>query len=186
MATQNTRFMQSYYSGAPAEKLAAARTLFAGLADQLRALPQLQEELGRLRLLTHMLNEQMRAMEMGQRCGRCAARPGGGCCSALMADNTDSLQLLINLLLDVSVTRQPNSGENCCFLGAQGCVFLVKPIFCLNYHCTHIVDSADPEHLDILYQRVAAVLSRQTRIETLLLDALRTGMNKMTHHHIQA
>jgi hypothetical protein len=178
MATQDTHFMQTYYSGAPAEKLVAARMLFADLADRLMASPLLREELDQLRRQAEMLNDQMRTMEMGQRCGRCAARPGGGCCSEAMAANTDSLQLLINLLLGVSVAQQPDSGENCCFLGAQGCLFLVKPIFCLNYHCTHILTNADPENLDILYQRVAAVLSRQTRIETLLLEELRTRANE--------
>ena len=112
-------------------------------------------------------------MDLGRLCGGCAARPGGGCCSAYMADNTDSLQMLINLLLGVKVAQQQESGENCCFLGVQGCLFLVKPIFCLNYNCTHILDSAEPANLEVLYHRAAAVLSQQTKIEGLLIEALR-------------
>ena len=115
----------------------------------------------------------MRTMDLGQLCGRCAARPGGGCCSAYMADNTDSIQMLINLLLGVRIAQQQDSGENCCFLGAQGCLFLIKPIFCLNYNCSHILESAKPGSLENLYQRAAAVLSQQTKIEELLLEKLR-------------
>lgn len=178
MATQDAQFMQTFYSGSPAEKLAAARTLFAGLANRLTASELFTEELELLRRHAQTLNRHMRAMDLGQLCGGCAARPGGGCCGAYMAGNTDAIQMLINLLLGVSVAQQPDCGENCCFLGSQGCLFLVKPIFCLNYNCSHILDSAEPESLDMLYQRVAAVLNQQTRIEFLLLEELRKQVKR--------
>ena len=173
MATQDAQFVQIFYSGSPAEKLAAARTLLAELADRLTASKLFTEELELLRSHAQTLNEHMRAMDLGWLCGGCAARPGGGCCGAYMAGNTDAVQMLINLLLGVSVAQQPDCGENCCFLGPQGCLFLVKPIFCLNYNCSHILDSAEPESLDMLYQRAAAVLNQQTRIEFLLLEEMR-------------
>jgi len=173
MATQDAHFMQTYYSGTPAEKLTEARTLFAELANQLTASLPFQGELDQLRRDTQALNEHMQTMDLGQLCSGCAARPGGGCCSAYMANNTDSLQMLINLLLGVKVAQQQESGENCRFLGAQGCLFLVKPIFCLNYNCTHILDSAEPVNLEALYHRAAAVLSQQTKLEGVLLEVLR-------------
>lgn len=170
---QDAQFMQTFYSGSPAEKLAMARTLFAELADRLAASGLLTEALDLLRSHTQALNRHMEAMHLGRLCGGCAARPGGGCCSAYMAGNTDAIQILINLLLGVGVAQQPDCGENCCFLGPQGCLFLVKPIFCLNYNCSHILDSAEPESLAMLYQRAAAVLRQQTAIESLLLAELR-------------
>jgi hypothetical protein len=173
MATQDAHFVQTYYSGTPAEKLTEARTLFAEFADRLTASLAFQGELGQLRRHSQALNEHMGGMDLGQLCGGCAARPGGGCCSAYMADNTDSLQILINLLLGVKVAQHQESGENCCFLGVQGCLFLVKPIFCLNYNCTHILESTEPVKLEVLYLRAAAVLSQQTKIEGLLIEALR-------------
>ena len=178
MATQDAQFVQTFYSGSPAEKLAAARPLFAELAGQLTASAQLTEALELLRSHTQALNRHMEAMDLGRLCGGCAANPGGGCCSAYMADNTDAILMLINLLLGVSVAQQPDCGENCCFLGPQGCLFLVKPIFCLNYNCSHILDSAEPESLAMLYQRAAAVLSQQTAIESLLLAELRKQAKK--------
>lgn len=173
MATQDAQFVQTFYSGSPAEKLAEARTLFAELAGRLTASGLLTEELELLRSHTQALNLHMRTMDLGRLCGNCAATPGGGCCSAYMAGNTDAIQILINLLLGISVPQQPDCAENCCFLGPQGCLFLVKPIFCLNYNCTHIIDSAEPKSLDRLYQRAASVLNQQTRIEFLLLEELR-------------
>jgi hypothetical protein len=177
MATQDAHFVQTYYSGIPAERLIEARALFAALADRLTASLTFQGELDQLRWHSQVLNEQMRTMDLGQLCCRCAARPGGGCCSAYMADNTDSIQMLINLLLGVNVTQQQDSGGNCCFLGALGCLFLIKPIFCLNYNCSHILDSGEPVHLKTLYQRAAAVLSQQTKIEGILIEILRNRDN---------
>ena len=173
MATQDAHFMQTYYSGTPAEKLTQAHALFAELADRLTASHGFQGELDQLRQHSLALNQHMRTMDLGRLCSGCAARPGGGCCSAYMADNTDSLQMLINLLLGISIVQQQDSGGNCCFLGVQGCLFLVKPIFCLNYNCTHILDSTAPVKLEILYHRAAAVLSQQTKIEGVLIEALR-------------
>ncbi|MCL2789249.1 MAG: hypothetical protein FWD79_01250 [Desulfobulbus sp.] len=173
MTIRNHQLMQGLYEGRPAEKLASAAALHAELAPYLQDLPQLTGELGQLRLDCVALARQMTGMDLGRLCGRCAARPDGGCCSAFMADNTDALQILINLLLGVSVLMQPDNGQHCCFLGPRGCLFAVKPIFCLNYNCTHILTGAAPADLSILYQRAAAVLSRQTRIEDLLLAMAR-------------
>ncbi|WP_310600453.1 hypothetical protein [Desulfobulbus sp.] len=173
MTIANDRLLRILYEGRPIDKLATAEALHAELAPRLKALPPLAAELDGLRLECRTLAGQMEAMQLGRLCSRCAARPDGGCCSALMADNTDALQILINLLLDVPVAVRSESGENCCFLGPTGCPFPAKPIFCLNYNCSHILTGAAPADLAVLYRRAATVLSRQTRIEDLLLDAVR-------------
>lgn len=173
MARQDAHFVQTCYSGTVNDKLNQARMLYARLDGRAADVPGLTEALAQLRENARALDEQMRVMEMGQRCGQCAAAPGGGCCSAFMAGNADAVQLLINLLMGVDVIHREQSGEDCGFLGPQGCLFLIKPIFCLNYNCSHILVGSSPEHLAALYQRAAAVLSRQTEVEGLLLDDLR-------------
>ena len=85
-----------------------------------------------------------------------------------------AIQILLNLLLSVAVEFRADSGENCGFLDPRGCLFPLKPIFCLNYNCSHILKGAEPEALTLLYQRANAVLSRQTTIETMLLNELRS------------
>lgn len=178
MANVDTHILSTIYSGEPTEKLTQARRLFAELTDRVTDSQSLAEELKQLSRQREKLDAQMASMAMGPQCSACAARPGGGCCSALMADNTDAIQILINLLLGVIVEQQPDSGDHCCFLGPQGCLFAVKPIFCLNYNCSHILDTAEGGQLDALYRRVAAVLRQQTRVESLLLEFLRERLEK--------
>ena len=179
MATQDTLFIQTFYDGEPGEKLAVARRLFDELTD-LSTSPVFMDQLEEIRRHSQSLNAHMQAMDLGRLCSQCASRPGGGCCSAFMAGNTDAIQVLINLLLGATVTAHPDNGENCCFLGPQGCCFPVKPIFCLNYNCTHILEFAEPEQLHTLYRLAAAVLSQQTRIEFLLHEELRRRGRKAT------
>lgn len=173
MARQDAHFVQTCYSGTVNDKLNQARMLYERLDGRAAEAPGLTETLAQLREHARDLDEQMRVMEMGRRCGQCAAALGGGCCSAFMAGNADAVQLLINLLMGVDVIHREQSGEDCGFLGPQGCLFLVKPIFCLNYNCSHILVGSAPEHLAALYRRSAAVLSRQTEAEGLLLEYLR-------------
>ena len=90
-----------------------------------------------------------------------------------MADNADAILLLINLLFGLEVRDHEDCGESCRFLGEQGCPFPVKPIFCLNYNCTHIINYLDAASLDRLQRQAAIVLGRQTQVESLLLEALR-------------
>ena len=166
--------VHTWYDGSPTEKLAQAHALFDRLDREKMIDAPLSREIDQLRTDCQRLAAQMEAMALGHLCSGCAARPGGGCCGAPMADNTDSLQILINLLLGVDVAqRLPIDGE-CCFLGPTGCLFAAKPIFCLNYNCSHILAGADRASLACLERRAAAVLGRQTLIESLLLDRLRT------------
>jgi len=173
MAIDDNHLLHLLYSGEPAEKLAAARRLHAELHDRLAQIPGLAQALAEVHRQANALSDHMQAMGLGQLCSRCAASPGGGCCSATMAGNTDVIQILLNLLLGVAVEFRADSGENCGFLGRRGCLFPLKPIFCLNYNCSHILKGADPDALALLYQCANAVLSRQTAIETMLLAELR-------------
>ena len=172
MTTQSAFDLETYYSGTVADKLAVARKLYTRHAVNLAASPLLREELELLRHHALALAGHMQSMELGRLCTHCATQDNGGCCSAYMADNTDALLLLINLLLGIQVRCRDNEDESCCFLGEQGCLFLVKPIFCLNYNCKNILDSAEVASLENLYRLAATVLSQQTKVESLLLDTL--------------
>lgn len=163
---------QRWYHGTPVDKLAQARLLQHQLGEQLLANAAFKAEMEQLRQRCQALADQMQAMAMGALCTACATRADGGCCSAYMADNTDSLQILINLLLGQTVQLREPADSECCFLGATGCPFMAKPIFCLNYNCQHIHTSNEPAVLAQLEQRAAAVLSQQTAIESLLLERL--------------
>jgi hypothetical protein len=162
--------MHHYYSGTAMEKLVLAQSLHQLWRPQLIVHAPMQEALHALHLAAATLTLHMRSMGMNQLCSHCATRPGGGCCSALMADNTDALQILINLLLGIVVEQQPHEEDACCFLGEQGCLFLAKPHFCLNYNCSHIRTKARNTEMETLYRHTGIVLGRQARVETLLIE----------------
>ncbi|NLX19999.1 MAG: hypothetical protein GXY53_12080 [Desulfobulbus sp.] len=172
MTFLNTFFLTDLYSGSPVEKVDIARRLYAVFFDQLPQIPQLSSTLITLQHHAMNLNVHMQSMGLGQLCSRCAAGPGGGCCSAYMADNCDVIQILLNLLMDVRVTFDTKSTVSCGFLGPSGCLFHIKPIFCLNYNCTHILRGAASQDLSVLYRFANTVLSGQTDAEAMLLSAL--------------
>jgi len=162
----------SWYFSNIDETLALASALFDEHGQHLLANQDVADGLARLRCHEADLQEQMRAMDMGSRCGQCAARAGGGCCSAYMGGNADSVLLLINLLLHTDVRFQHDNGVDCRYLGQTGCILPIKPIFCLNYNCTHIKNAATETEMTLLDQRAATLLSAQRELETLLVDLL--------------
>ncbi len=162
--------MNALYFAPVDAKLDLARQLFRQHGARLAADPALTALLGDLERLGEKLAGQMTAMELGTLCGACAARPDGGCCSAFMANETDAVLLLINLLSGRRVERlRDDLDPECCFLGPRGCTLEPKPLFCLNYNCRAI--QALPQ-IDSLLTAASAVLRCQTAIESLLLETI--------------
>ncbi len=160
--------LQRYFQGSVDHKLATAHMLYQEHGAVLLGDDHIREQLLLLETAAKRLKDQMVAMEMPRRCTRCAAR-SDGCCSALMADNSDALLLLINMLTGINISRHHHP-DQCCFLGKQGCTLAVKPIFCLNYNCSHILTGSRPAALRQLERSSATLLCRQTTLEAALLQ----------------
>ncbi|MEW6519445.1 MAG: hypothetical protein AB1461_08535 [Thermodesulfobacteriota bacterium] len=158
-----------YFSAVP-QKLSCARRLYEQYGTDLLALPGMRDKLHHLEALSLALQGQMACMTMFSLCRACAEKAGGGCCSAYMANETDALLLLLNMLLGVEVTSQRNDSFECCYLGPQGCTLRVKPIFCLNYNCHHILTGNEAAVLKNLETAASAVLVMQTAVEKILLE----------------
>jgi len=159
-----------FYSGDVALKLGVARELYVQFGNVLLQQPDILANLTIVEANERALQVQMRAMTMGATCTLCAIRQGGGCCSIFMAGENDVLQLLMNLLAGVQVVMQQDNQQECCFLGITGCILTMKPMFCLNYNCSHIKEKEVAVTLLHLEQRTAAMLVSQAGLETLLLD----------------
>jgi len=159
-----------FYSGEVALKLAVSRELYVQFGNVLLQQPDILTQLTNVKANERALQRQMGAMTMGLTCTQCASRQGGGCCSSFMAGENDVLQLLMNLLAGVQVQVQQDDQQECCFLGMTGCVLTMKPMFCLNYNCSHIKDKEVATTLLLLEQRTAALLVSQAGLEGLLLD----------------
>jgi len=170
--SQGANQLELYFSGSVAEKLAVARQCFQRHSETLLRDEGIITALERLQECGEALRAQMEAMEMGQLCSACAAREKGGCCSSYMAGNSDAILLLINLLQGQTIEILDKDTDECCFLGPRGCTLQTKPIFCLNYNCSHIREKATPEQMEELEKRAAALLSAQTALETEILQSL--------------
>jgi len=154
-------------------RLASARRLFGQWGEELRVDAGLRQALDNLVAAAAAVNAQMAAMHLAARCLACAGRAGGGCCSRYMAGESDELQLLMNLLAGVEVRLIARADDSCPFLAADGCQFLFKPMFCLNYLCQEIRGRSDREALRKLEELTGTLLQRQYALEQALLDWLR-------------
>jgi len=164
---------QALYGSSTAEKCAMAKDLFQKISEKFPLDADLDRQLSLLKNYQGDLQQTMASMDLGRFCSECAGKhEGGGCCSLFMADENDSVQLLINLLLGCDITPQRDDGHECIFLGDQGCVLSCKPFFCLNYLCSHIRTATAPKDLVTLERATGKVLQQQYHIEQLLLQIL--------------
>ena len=153
------------------------RYRYAGeLYENLRAIFMSDEIFARklevLRDHAEQLNGHMAKMHLGRLCAACSAGAGGGCCSLYMAGEPDAVQMLMNLLAGIEVEFVRDDGRECCFLGEQGCIFLFKPMFCLNYNCARIHDTASTEDLAKLERLTGRLLGQQYEVEKDIIDIL--------------
>ncbi len=121
---------------------------------------------------TDALARWMDRHRLGTVCASCAAQPGGCCCSSFMGNNTDTLQLLSNMLLGCMPELDETDADCCPYLGKQGCGFTLKPVFCLNYNCVHIGKHLGAANLQELTCESGKVLQIQFRLEEELLTHL--------------
>ncbi|WP_457573737.1 hypothetical protein [Desulfolithobacter sp.] len=172
MPTHHSRTLELFFSGSVADKLQRAQTLYRTYGSTLLAVSGVRASLADLDRLLNELRSQMAAMDMGSQCARCGARPDGGCCSAYMASNTDTILLLINLLGGTEIHLLSGDETSCGFLGPDGCTLPIKPMFCLNYNCSHIQRSGSAADLVELERRAGSLLTRQTELEGELIRLL--------------
>ncbi|MDH4320574.1 MAG: hypothetical protein OEV73_03655 [Desulfobulbaceae bacterium] len=164
---------QQLYFGTVATKIALARSLYEQHGKALLADPAICAQLATLSGLSQALADKMAALKMGECCTQCGCRANGGCCSAYMANETDAVLLLINLLQGHEVARQREDEVECLFLNGQtGCTLSPKPMFCLNYNCRHIL-AQDPTLLASLATATGDILRGQTALEEDILHRIR-------------
>ncbi|MFA6497870.1 MAG: hypothetical protein WC256_01640 [Desulfurivibrionaceae bacterium] len=172
METQSRFSLQDFYGGSISSRLGVAQMLYADLGLELGGGEAFAPMLAQAVILGKELSRVMADLNLGALCTVCGAKDGGGCCSSFMAGENDVVQLLLNLLAGVAVTALREDAE-CCFLGERGCLLLFKPMFCLNYNCREIQQSAGPARMQRLDQAVGLLLQQQYGLEQLLLEVLR-------------
>ncbi|MCX5864416.1 MAG: hypothetical protein NTW42_05030 [Deltaproteobacteria bacterium] len=172
MKAQACFSLQDFYGGSISTRLGVAQRLYPELASELAAHEAFTRMLAQAAILEKELAQTMAALDLGALCTVCGAKSGGGCCSSFMAGENDVPQLLLNLLAGVPVASLREDAE-CCFLGERGCLFLFKPMFCLNYNCQQIRLGAASARMQKLDQATGKLLQQQYALEQLLLEILR-------------
>ncbi|MFA5354740.1 MAG: hypothetical protein WC291_10965, partial [Thermodesulfovibrionales bacterium] len=84
---------------------------------------------------------------IAQECAGCASTGGGICCVRRVSYNCDSIILLINLLLGVSLPVEHEAPDACHFLTQTGCSLRARPVICINYLCRRLKNRIPPEKL---------------------------------------
>ncbi len=165
--------IDSFYSGSVESRIAAGQSLYQLLADQLRKDVHFMHEFAKLIGHAEDVNHHMGSMRLAPLCIQCSAKPTGGCCSLFMAGETDALQMLMNLFADIEVIPVRDDGNECIFLGENGCIFLFKPMFCLNYNCYHIHEKSTSAEIAELERLTGVVLCKHYELEQYLLGIIR-------------
>lgn len=159
------------YHGAPESRLDFARSLHTAMAAELTRDKSFTAAFAELRDAAGLLAGYMAGLGMGDLCAACSAGDHGGCCSRDMAEETDALQMLMNMLAGVKIAVT-DQGRACCFLGSLGCTFLFKPMFCLNYNCERIVARLGPARIE-LEALSGQLLGRQYTVEKALIEKIK-------------
>jgi hypothetical protein len=166
------RTIESLYFGDLSSKIENAHRLHRELGPRLGADQEIRRNLNCLVQLGKRVSEVMRSMGMFELCAACGGRPSGGCCSAKMANETDSMLLLINLSAGFEVSRKRDDDHECCFLGPEGCSLEFKPIYCLSYLCRQIHTENSPAQIARIQGATAEFLNQLVTVEELLRQKL--------------
>lgn len=173
---QKHDLLAKIYSGTLLSRLHFGRSLHATLGLQIMQDKIIAGSFATLREFADTLTRQMELMGMEKMCSACSAENRGGCCSRAIAEETDAIQMLMNMLAGIDVGILCDNGGECCFLGEKGCCFMFKPMFCLNYNCHKIIAGTAPGERSVLEQLTGRVLGKQYEVETLLLATIKRSM----------
>jgi hypothetical protein len=120
------------------EKIEEARTLFEAWEDRLRQDERIRVLLVSLEQNIRASTQAMRALRVVEACKRCEEQEGGSCCGVGIENRYDSIQLLVNLLLGVSLPDRHTYSDSCYFLQADGCCLTARHVLCVNYLCAKL------------------------------------------------
>jgi hypothetical protein len=156
------------------EKIEEARALYEASADRLRRDGRIRDLLTRLEQNIGESMQAMRAFRVVQTCKWCEEQEGGSCCGAGIENRYEPLQLLINLLLDVSLPDRQKYPDSCYFLETDGCSLKARHVLCVNYLCKKLQQSLSVDELNILQ----ATLGEELDTGFALHEAIRKELGR--------
>jgi len=110
-----------------------------------------------------------------QECADCAVNGEGTCCSVHTGYKCDSVLILINLLLGVSVHIQTQEPDLCAFLTKHGCSLSTRPVICVNFTCHRLSRDIPHEKLVRVQRIVGEELTTLFMIEEHIKKKIKAG-----------
>jgi hypothetical protein len=110
-----------------------------------------------------------------QECADCAVNGEGTCCGVHTGYKCDSVLILINLLLGVSVHIQTQEPHLCAFLTKHGCSLSARPVICVNFTCHRLNSNIPHEKLDRVQRIVGEELTTLFMIEEHIKERIKAG-----------
>jgi len=157
------------------EKIEEARALYDAWADRLRRDGRIRDLLVRLEENISASMQAMRALRVVQACKWCEEQEGGSCCGAGIENRYDPLQILINLLLNVSLPDRQKYLDSCYFLETDGCSLKARHVLCVNYLCKKIEESLSSDELETLQ----TIVGEELDTGFALHEAVRKEMGRL-------
>ena len=121
------------------DKIKMARDLYDFWGEHVKREPQIVDLLGKLEGCLENSRKAMVELGIVETCKHCDEEEGGSCCGAGLENKFDSLLLLMNLLLGVSLPERHHRPDSCYLLSNKGCVLKVRLVLCVDYLCPKIM-----------------------------------------------
>ena len=159
------------------DKIRMAHGLYDLWGENLRREPHIVDLLGQLEDCLDNSREAMLELGIVETCKQCDEEEGGSCCGAGLENKFDSLLLLMNLLLGVSMPERHHRPDSCYLLSDKGCVLKVRLVLCVDYLCPKIMSALS--HDKVI--RLQSISGDELLTGFRLYDALKRFMRNTRH-----
>ncbi len=163
------------YFGNLTDKIVAAEQLYAECGAWLRQDPRVAQALEELDRRLNAVGTAMTEAGFDEMCSACGAKIPGGCCDAVIAEESDGMLLLINLLIGMRLQSHARYPGCCVFVGPRGCTLRAKPMICWNYNCRWIHQKLPRAGIDKVEDLVGLALQQFVDTEQAILSRLSAG-----------
>ena len=129
------------------DKIKSAQNLYLLWKDTLRKQSHINTLLADLERCIRISRKSMLEFRIVEICKRCDEKEGGSCCGAGMENKFDTLLLLLNLLLGVTLQEHHSRKDSCYLLTDKGCILKVRLVLSVDFLCDKILNALRVEEL---------------------------------------
>ena len=159
------------------DKIKMARHMYDSWSEQLKREPHIHQLIEKLEGCLENSREAMLELGIVETCKHCDEEEGGSCCGAGLENKFDSLLLLINLLLGVSLPEGHRRPDSCYLLTDKGCMLKVRLVLCVDFLCPKIMSALS--HDKVI--RLQNISGDELLTGFKLYDALKRFMRNTRH-----